>query len=136
MGCFEKSPVGVPVVERMVKNAIEEQTQIVRDIKHLIGNDRVEPGSIVILLNSEKEESSMADTKVIAGFPLVSTYGRYDVRARQIYYSTIEIFKGLEADVVLLVLGDKAPAKEFSKALYVQGSRAKHLLYIYQRAGG
>lgn len=136
MGCFERSPVGVPVVERTVKNAIEEQTQIVRDIKHLIGNDRIQPGSIVILLNSEKEQSSLADTKAIAGFPLVSTYGRYDVRARQIYYSTIEIFKGLEADVVLLVLGDKAPPKEFSKTLYVQGSRARHLLYIYQRTRG
>lgn len=134
MGCFAKSPVGVPVVKRIAKNDVEEQTAIVRDIKHLIGNDQIEPGSIVILLNTEKQESCLAETKVIAGFPLVSTYGRYDVRAKHIYYSTIEIFKGLEADVVLLVLGSTLGAEQLSKALYVQGSRAKHLLYVYQRA--
>ena len=42
MGYFEKSPVGVPVVERTVQNDVEEQTQIVRDIRHLIGNDQNE----------------------------------------------------------------------------------------------
>lgn len=133
MGCFEKSPVGVPVVEKTVKNDVEEQTKIVRDIKNLVGNDEIKPGSIVIMLNSSKEESCLAGTKAIAGFPLVSTYGRYDPGAKQIYYTTIEIFKGLEADVVLLVLGPNLSAQEQAKALYVQGSRAKHLLYIYRR---
>ena len=133
MGCFEKSPVGVPVIERTVQNDVEEQTQVARDIKHLVGNDQINPGSIVILLNSSKEESCLANTKEIAGYPLISTYGGYDPRARQIYYSTIEIFKGLEADVVLLVMGNTLSSEERSKAQYVQGSRAKHLLYVYQR---
>lgn len=133
MGCYEKSPEGVPVIEKTVKNEVEEQTQIIRDIKNLIGNDNIRPGAIVIMLNSSKDESSLAGTKAIAGFPLVSTYGRYDPSAKQIYYTTIEIFKGLEADVVLLVLGPNLSLQEQAKALYVQGSRAKHLLYVYRR---
>jgi hypothetical protein len=133
MGYFEKSPSGVPVVERVAKNEVDEQTQIVRDIKHMIVNDRIKPGSVVILLDSAKEQSCLAQTKAIAGYPLVSTYGRYDPLARQIYYSTIEIFKGLEADVVLLVLGKYLSSKELAKSIYVQGSRAKHLLYVYRR---
>jgi hypothetical protein len=133
MRFFEKSPEGLPVVERVVSNKIEEQTQIVRDIKDLIANEQIRPGSIVILLNSRKDESSLSDTNTIAGYQLVSTYEGYFPRSKQIYYSTIESFKGLEADVILLVLGDKLQAEDIPKDLYVQGSRAKHLLYIYRR---
>jgi len=136
MSSFEKSPVGVPVVFRKVRNDIEAQTQIVRDIKNLIGNEEVKPGSIVILLDSTKDESCLAQTKAIAGFPLVSTYAEYNPQAKQIYYATIEIFKGLEADVVLLVLGKDLSSEELAKSIYVQGSRAKHLLHVYQREAG
>lgn len=136
MGCFEKSPVGVPVVERTVQNDVEEQTQIVRDVKHMVENEEIKPGAIVILLNSSKEESCLANTKAIAGYPLVSAYGGYDPNAKQICYATIEIFKGLEADVVLLVLGNNLSSEEQAKALYIQGSRAKHLLYVYRRDKG
>jgi hypothetical protein len=59
----------------------------------MVGNERIKPGSIVILLNSLKEHSCLAGTKRIAGYPLVSTYSRYDPRLEQIYYSTIEISK-------------------------------------------
>jgi superfamily I DNA and RNA helicase len=133
MVSFEKSPGGVPIVEQVVRNDIEEQTQLVRDIKHLIANEQIQPGDIVVLLNSEKDKSSLADTKAIAGFPLVSTYARYDTTAKRIHYSTIEIFKGLEADVIFVLLGDGIPAADIPNALYVQGSRAKHALYIYRR---
>jgi len=133
MVSFEKSPGGVPIVERVVVNDIEEQTQLVRDIKHLIANEQIEPGSIVILLNSAKEASSLAETKAIAGFPLESTYGRYDHTAKRIFYSSIEIFKGLEADIVFVLLDDHIKAADFPNALYVRGSRAKHALYVYRR---
>ncbi len=134
MGSFEKSPPGVPIVERVVRNAVEEQTLLVRDIKQLVGIEQIQPGSIVVLLNSSKEQSSLAETKAIADYPLESTYGRYDPAAKRIYYSSIDIFKGLEADVVFLLLGDGFETSEIPKALYVQGSRAKHLLYVYRRA--
>lgn len=136
MRCFEKSPVGVPVIERIVENNVEEQTQIVRDIKHMIENERITLGAIVILINSSKEESSLANTKSIAGYPLVSAYGGYNPNSKQITYATIEIFKGLEADVVFLILGKSLSSEEQAKAIYIQGSRAKHLLYIYRRDNG
>jgi hypothetical protein len=117
----------------MVRNGVEEQTQIVRDIKHLVGNEGIKPGAIVVLLNSAKEKSCLADTKTIAGYPLVSTYGGYDPNAKQVYYATIEIFKGLEADVVLLILESGLSKDAQAKAVYTQGSRAKHLLYVYRR---
>lgn len=117
MVSFEKSPGGVPIVERIAANDIEEQTQPVRDIKHLIANEQIEPGTIVILLNSAKEASSLANTKAIAGFPLESTCGRYDSTAKRIFNSTIVIFKRLEADVVFVLLGDGIKEAEISNAL-------------------
>jgi hypothetical protein len=133
MSSFDKSPAGVPVVVRTVKNDVDTQTQIVRDIKNLIGREDVKPGSIVILLDSPKEESCLAEIKAISGYPLVSTYGHYDPQAKKIYYSTIEIFKGLEADVVLLIQGKALSKQQVAKSVYVQGSRARHLLHVYER---
>lgn len=74
-----------------------------------------------------------ADTKKIARLSEESTYGRYDETARCVYYSSIEIFKGLEADVSFLVDCDAIPPQEFVRAPYVQGSCACHALYIYTR---
>ncbi len=133
MSYFDRSPKGVPVVARTVRNDTDEQTQLVRDIKHLLNNEQIQPGNIVILLNCPKEESSLAKTKSIEGIPLASTYGGYDPRASQIHYATIEIFKGLEADVVFLLLRGRIEHDEESRALYVQGSRARHVLYVYRR---
>jgi hypothetical protein len=130
---FERSPTGTPVVERTVRNAVDEQTQLVRDIKHLVTVEKVRPGSIVILLNSPKADSSLAATRSIAGYELRSTYDRYGPDESCIYYSTIDIFKGLEADVVMVLLGDAVASTDLSRTLYVEGSRAKHVLYIYAR---
>jgi Nuclease-related domain/AAA domain len=134
MTSFERSPVGLPIVERNARNAIDEQTQVVRDVKHLINNEQIAPGAIVILLDTAKQDSCLAETRAIAGLPLESTYTGYDLAARKIYYATIDIFKGLEADVVLLVLSRPYQPRELPNAIYVRGSRAKHLLYIYNRA--
>jgi hypothetical protein len=133
MTWFERSPTGAPIVQRHVNNSTEEQTQLVRDIKNLISTEHVAPGQIVILLSSSKAESCLANTNKIAGFPLESTYNGYDPKAKKIYYSTISIFKGLEADVVFVMLDRILSADELAKALYVRASRAKHLLYVYNR---
>jgi DNA helicase IV len=131
MTSFERSPVGTPIVQRYANNATEEQTQLVRDIKNLINIEHVAPGQIVILLSCSKAESCLANTHKIAGFPLESTYNGYDPKAKKIYYSAISIFKGMEADVVFVILDRRLAADELANALYVRGSRAKHLLYVY-----
>jgi hypothetical protein len=130
---FERSPIGVPVIDRIVSSTIDEETQLVRDVKHLIKDEQISPGSIVILINALKSQSCLANTYAIAGFDLCSTYDGYDPSASKIYYSTIQIFKGLEADVVFVLFGDRFQQNELPNAIYVQGSRARHLLYVYRR---
>lgn len=132
---FERSPVGTPIAERTVTDTADELRAITRDIKQLVGKERIAPGAIVILINAPKEESCLRGITVLEGFPLQSTYADHDPDARVIFYSTIDIFKGMESDVVLLSLGDKLSAEQMQSALYVQGSRARHLLYVYRSQG-
>jgi hypothetical protein len=131
MVSFERSPLGSPIIERSVAGQADELSKITNDVKQLTGKDRVSPGSIVILIPGPKEESCLHDVTKIAGLRLQSTYAGYDPHVPHLYYSTIDIFKGLEADIVLLVLNDALPPDDLPRALYVQGSRAKHALYIY-----
>ena len=130
MVSFERSPQGAPVRERAVVNEGDELKKITEDVKALTSKEGIKPGSIVI--NAPKEESCLRGVTEIAGFKLQSTYAGHDPNARHLYYSTIDIFKGLETDVVLLSLGEIASA-DLPRALYVRGSRAKHLLYVYSR---
>ena len=132
MVSHERSPQGTPVREHLVRDEAEELRMVTEDVKTLTGKEGIKPGSIVILINSAKEESCLRAVTEIAGFKLQSTYAGYEPNARHLHYSTIDIFKGLEADVILLCLGEIASA-DVPQALYVRGSRAKHLLHIYRR---
>lgn len=118
--------------ERVARDEADELRMITEDVRALTSKEGIEPGSIVILINSAKEESCLRAVTEVAGFKLQSTYAGYDPNARHLYYSTIDIFKGLEADVVLLCLGEIASG-DLPRALYVRGSRAKHLLHIFRR---
>lgn len=131
---FERSPLGTPIVERTVSDDANELYAITQDIKRLTGKEHIRPGAIVILIHAPKEESCLRGVSQIAGIPLQSTYSGYDPTIACLYYSSIDIFKGLEADVVLLALGGNIREADIPRALYVQGSRAKHLLHVYSRA--
>ena len=132
MVSFERSPIGAQVVERVTRNDADGLEQITNDVKYLTAKEKVDPGAIVILIRPSKDESVLRNVTKIDRFSLRSTYERYDSSSRDVYYSTIKIFKGLEAGVVLLSLGN-APQDSVPRLLYVEGSRAKHLLYIYRR---
>lgn len=130
---FAGSPVGTAVIIRDTKGPVDTQSQIVQEVRKLTSTDHVSPGSIVILLPGDKRDSCLSEVKAIAGYPLESTYGRYDPRSQRVYYSQITIFKGLEADIVFLVLDPNLSDEATAKALYVQGSRAKLVLYVYRQ---
>ncbi len=132
MVSHERSPFGAPVRERTVRDEAEELKAITEDVKTLTTKEGIKPGSIVILVSADKEESCLRAVTEVAGFRLQSTYAGFDPNARHLYYSKIDIFKGLEADVVLLCLGE-ITSTDLPRALYVRGSRAKHLLHIYRR---
>ena len=48
-----------------------------------------------------------------------------------INHTSINTFKGLEADIVFIVDTDKTPLKQKHEKLYTEASHARHKLYIF-----
>jgi hypothetical protein len=130
--CFEETPIG-NCKTRKYKNNTEQVRLIRDDIIQLIEQDGLSPHQIIILIHSDKASSCLADVKKIKKYKLKSVYRPQDVNDNDVMYGTIEIFKGLESDVVLLTDMHLINDSEYKKRLYVEASRAKHSLYIYKK---
>jgi superfamily I DNA and RNA helicase len=128
---FEDSPQGVEVVERIVSGKDEVKNQLVADIKSLLDNG-IDPAEIIIIPNKTKPESCIADLDRIGKYRLEWMGRSFKPRSRSIRYAGISIFKGLEANVVMVVDLDGADSDELNRLLFVEGSRARILLYIYE----
>ena len=127
---FKRSPDGEKVIERRVSGPEEAKGKILDDITGVL-NEGVLPGQIVVLLNPGKKESCLADVTKIGRVKFESVSRYYDERSRSIQFTTINMFKGLEADVVFVVACERYKEKALSEILYAQGSRARTLLYVY-----
>jgi len=129
---YPNSPIGIDVIFRKVNGPIDEQKKVIEDIKNLVNENDVSAGDIIILSNLPKNDSCLSDCKKIGSHKLLSLGDRYDNRSKDIHYTSINTFKGLEADVILIIDTTSISQDDLANALYTQGSRARNLLYIYQ----
>ena len=129
---FDETPNGASIV-RKFKNNIEQVKLIRNDIIGLIEQDGLLPRQIVILIHSDKRSSCLAEVKKFKKYKLKSAYSLKDIRDNDVMYATIEIFKGLESDVVMLADTQLIKDEEMKKKVYVEASRAKHRLYVYEK---
>lgn len=91
---------------------------------------KIQPRRITILSPNRKEKSCLAGLDHLGGCPLGEVG---DPRSDALRFSTIRAFKGLEADVVLLI-GVRPDSPVCSRPdLYVGGSRARYMLHIFHR---
>ena len=130
---FKGTPEGTAVVIREYHEESEQRKFLEEDVRNLLQKDMVRPDQIMILQNIPKRKSSISDLRQIAGYQLESL-GR-DPGVETIRFATINRFKGLEADVVIILDIDAVPEADRARSLYAQGSRAKHKLFIYRRVG-
>jgi len=135
MESADNVPRGQQVIERKCSSVEDERKKLITDISRLLA-DGVEPGQIVILLNSSKADSCLADLSEVGSTAVEAMGHRYRKNSRAIQYSTIRMFKGLEAEVVFLVGLDNLPEENLAEAIYTQGSRAQSLLYVYRKKVG
>jgi hypothetical protein len=130
--CFEDTPIGGCTIRKFKNDT--EQVKIIRDdVIQLIERDGLSPHQIIILIHSDKKSSCLADVKKLTKYTLKSAYRPQDIKDNDVMYGTIEIFKGLESDVVMLADTHLMKDSEFKKRLYVEASRAKHSLYVYEK---
>ena len=103
-----------------------------RRLRHRLGQilyQGVKPSDIVILSTRGQDKSSIARQLEGMTAPVRTTDGAI-TPAGTIRYSTIHAFKGLEADVVVLVDVVDLQSAEALDALYVGASRARALLVV------
>lgn len=100
-----------------------------REVIRLIDRG-IQPRRITILSPNRKEKSCLAGVEMIADFPLADIG---DPRPNALRFSTIRAFKGLEADIVMLI-GVRPDSPVCSRPdLYVGGSRARFMLHVFHR---
>ena len=127
---MENTPLGQPVSTFEVNDNDEQLFKLNNIIENLL-KDGIRPNQIIILTNNVDDSSSLKGIKTFANRKLISTYDReYGRDENCIAHTTINVFKGLESDVIFILdaqnIGDK-------NNLYTQASRAKHLLYIFSK---
>lgn len=127
-----KNPEGDDVELYTAKSSIDLQTKLVSEIKDLTENHNLDNDQILILINSDKENSSIKNLKKIGKYEVKSLDNKARVSRDTIPYTTINTFKGLEWDVVFVIDTHLINSTNVKQKLYTQASRARHKLYIYR----
>jgi hypothetical protein len=121
------TPEGSPI-KYFTAESKEKQVQILDQQITLLLNQNIRPNQIVILTNNIEKESSLRGVTKLGNKELISTYDKkYGRDENYIAQTTINVFKGLEADVIFIL---DAQNIENNNQLYTQASRAKQLLFI------
>lgn len=143
-------PGGMPVAYRAWEDPAEEKRLIEAEVGRLVSQG-LRPERILILSPNTLKRSCLAGCNSVKNWPLevVEPRDREDedrgeegaTRKRKasgggaIKFATIRSFKGLEADVVFLIGLHKNNRACTEADVYVGGSRARFLLYVFHKRG-
>lgn len=123
---------GEPVRVIEYKSDTDQMNKIKEEWLRLVEEENVSPGQILLMMNANKKNSCLSDTKKFGKYKIAGLKGRTgQLDKRSVNYTSINIFKGLEADIVFIIDTDKVENPDM-KVLYAQASRAKYLLYIFK----
>jgi len=127
---MEGTPEGLPI-EDVIFSTNEEQIKFLNNQIQQLIEKGISPSQIIILTNNYDDGSSLKGIKTLGGKKLISTYDReYGRDNNCVAQTTINVFKGLEADVIFIL---DAQNIESNNSFYTQASRAKQLLYIFKK---
>ena len=125
-------PTGAPVIFKSFKNKQEELIQLESLLNTLINTEKIPATEIVMLSYYQQNNTCLADTETINNYKITDSPN--NAHKKQLRFSTVSSFKGLEANVVILIDVDEFVADKIMKN-YVASSRARHLLYIFKKTG-
>lgn len=128
-----RGPAGRPVEWLKYQSRTDLQNVLSSTLRRLIKTEQISTKNIVILTpKSLDDKSKLLDLTMPPEFRLVRYHDRHEMD--EIACSTINGFKGLESDVVILTELEedfqKRPQEEITNLLYVAMSRAKNLLIV------
>lgn len=116
---------GEEVQKRTYSDAADFKKQIKEILKYL-RSEKVDLKDVVFLAPKKYHNSILAET----GIEVNELGDGYDSTSELPVYATIQGFKGLDAKVVILIDIEHIREDNFSKFLYIAGTRARTLLYI------
>ena len=106
-----------------------------QQVRQWLNSGRLKPNQIAILSARKQPNSSLSQVKTLGGVPMVDSLSDWK-EGKEVLYSTVRAFKGLEADP-LVVMNIGRPTPILSQAdFYVACSRAKHLLTVLTTTEG
>ncbi len=125
------SPEGIPTEEIRLNSVNGVVKQIEKWLHQWITQDRIRPSQIAILSPFIRSKSSLIDENKLAKTSITESLESWK-QGEGILFSTIRSFKGMEADLIILI---DLPVPDTNAAFttsdyYVASSRAKHLLKI------
>lgn len=136
IGTYSSKASGVEISEFLHENGEEVQkvsyddvTDFKQKIKNIMKSLRVEKVDLsdVVFLAPKKYSNSILNQ---IGYEVNELGDGFDIGSKLPRYSTIQGFKGLDAKIVILVDIDNISDKNFSKFMYIAGTRARTLLYV------
>lgn len=119
-----------PVVDFMRLETDDQQASAIqRRVQHLLLQEKVAPADIVVLL-AKRPKGVLYELLGRHQPPSGTEWSFEHEVSGTILVDTVARFKGLEAPIVLLWLGEEIANAEEAETVYVGTSRAKYLLHI------
>ncbi|MCA9795303.1 MAG: NERD domain-containing protein [Candidatus Eremiobacteraeota bacterium] len=127
------SPDGQPPLVVRYTDEKEVRKACLGVLKKVIGEEQIPPSRVAILSPYTLKKSCIGSDR-LGSFHLVDDVSAWQ-SGKGVWFSTIRSFKGLEADVLILIdLGDFSEGYFEKYDLFVACSRARHRLVIYTRS--
>lgn len=133
---YSSKTSGVEITEFLHENGEEvqkvsyiDQADFKQKIKEILKNlraEKVDLTDVVFLAPKIYTKSILGE----AGIDVNELGNGFDPKSPLPRYATIQGFKGLDSKIVILVDTDNITEKNFSRFMYIAGTRARTLLYV------
>lgn len=122
---------GPEVEQEWYRDERHQQRLITNTIKRLL-SDGIHPSNIVVLSRHRLDKSCLRNGLVGVPYPFVEIGDSLNrLSDKNIHFSTISAFKGLESDVVLVIDINDLEDPDILRSVYVGASRATAYLALY-----
>ncbi len=128
-----EAPAGEAPVVFGPMSAKQTRERLDELVRTLVEREGVSPFDIVLLTPHRRANSSLSDVAELGGVALTSDLFE---RGPKLLHATISRFKGLEAQVVILLDIDASDPRCGARERYVGASRARHSLYVFEKRAG
>ena len=122
------APEGTDPLEHICSNEAEMLEAMRKTLHELVIKERLAPERIVILSPRSPRTSRVWAKRIFGKLELVEFPEQPG--SNQIAFASIQAFKGLEADAVILCEIDEGEVRSALNLLYLAASRARHVLAV------